>query len=98
MQIYLASVSINLQGVTIEAEHSHADLETAEADKLSGEELEMLKTDNIGVMASKISGVNMISTGQNVAKPVIHGLHSNRILVVNNGIRHEFQNWGIEHA
>ncbi|MEL7148801.1 MAG: TonB-dependent receptor, partial [Bacteroidota bacterium] len=37
-------------------------------------------------------------TGQNIAKPIIHGLHSNRVLIVNNGVRHEFQNWGADHA
>jgi iron complex outermembrane receptor protein len=42
--------------------------------------------------------VNTLNTGQNVAKPIIHGLHSNRVLIVNNGVRHEFQNWGVEHA
>ncbi|MDX1409667.1 MAG: TonB-dependent receptor, partial [Saprospiraceae bacterium] len=31
-------------------------------------------------------------------KPVIHGLHSSRILIVNEGLRHEFQNWGTDHA
>ena len=29
---------------------------------------------------------------------MIHGLHSNRILILNNGIRQEGQQWGQEHA
>ena len=32
------------------------------------------------------------------SKPVIHGLHSNRVLILNNGIRQEGQQWGSEHA
>ena len=29
---------------------------------------------------------------------MIHGLHSNRILTINNGVRQEGQQWGNEHA
>src|SRR5690606_20859395 len=33
-----------------------------------------------------------------IAKPVINGMHSNRVLIVNNGIKQEGQQWGSEHA
>src|SRR5690606_35068735 len=36
--------------------------------------------------------------GNSIVKPVINGLHSNRILILNNGVRQEGQQWGIEHA
>lgn len=45
-----------------------------------------------------LPGVNMLQTGSTIAKPVINGMHSNRILVLNNGIRQEGQQWGSEHA
>ena len=38
------------------------------------------------------------SAGSNVQLPIIHGLSGNRILVLNNGLIHGFQNWGNEHA
>jgi iron complex outermembrane recepter protein len=44
------------------------------------------------------NGVTLLQTGSSIAKPVIHGLHSSRILIVNNGIRQEGQQWGSEHA
>lgn len=47
---------------------------------------------------SRINGVTMLQTGNNISKPVIHGLHSNRILTINNGVRQEGQQWGNEHA
>ena len=47
---------------------------------------------------AKINGVNLLQTGTNIAKPIIHGLHSNRILTINNGVRQEGQQWGNEHA
>jgi outer membrane receptor protein involved in Fe transport len=45
-----------------------------------------------------MTGVAVLQTGSTIAKPVIHGLHSNRLLILNNGIRQEGQQWGSEHA
>ena len=47
---------------------------------------------------SSIPGVNMLSSGPTINKPVIHGLYGNRILTLNQGIRQEDQQWGTEHA
>ena len=49
-------------------------------------------------MVSALPGVSMLQTGTTLAKPVINGMHGNRILVLNNGIRQEGQQWGSEHA
>ncbi|MEL6252163.1 MAG: TonB-dependent receptor [Bacteroidota bacterium] len=98
VEIYLAPEAFDLESVVIEAERSKTNLESLTTQAIRGRELEKISTGSLGEVASSIAGVNMISTGQNVAKPVIHGLHSNRILIVNNGLRHEFQNWGIDHA
>jgi iron complex outermembrane receptor protein len=53
---------------------------------------------NLGDILEKISGVNSIQTGPGISKPVIHGVHSQRILILNYGIRQEGQQWGAEHA
>lgn len=45
-----------------------------------------------------VSGTSMVQTGANVAKPVIQGMHSTRVLIVNNGARQTGQQWGVEHA
>ena len=45
-----------------------------------------------------VPGVSAIHSGPTVAKPVIHGLYGNRILIVNNGVRLEGQQWGTDHA
>ncbi|MEL6925831.1 MAG: TonB-dependent receptor plug domain-containing protein, partial [Bacteroidota bacterium] len=98
MEIYLAEAQYNLEGITVEATRSRADLQTTNSSKLSGDELKVLKSESFGEIASQFTGVSSLNTGQNISKPIIHGLHSNRVLVVNNGIRHEFQNWGVDHA
>lgn len=45
-----------------------------------------------------IPGVESISTGQSIGKPVIRGLSSNRVLVYAQGIRLENQQFGAEHG
>lgn len=52
----------------------------------------------LGDMLQAVNGVTTINNGATIAKPVIHGLHSNRIVMVNNGVRQEDQQWGGEHA
>ena len=47
---------------------------------------------------SKKAGVSQISTGPAISKPVIRGLGFNRIILLNNGIRQEGQQWGDEHG
>lgn len=99
LEIYLApDAAFDLESVVIEAERTKTDIASLTTQSISGRALEKVSTGSLGEVASSIAGVTMISTGQNIAKPVIHGLHSNRILIINNGLRHEFQNWGIDHA
>lgn len=66
--------------------------------ELAGRELEETKGLSLAEALSKLNGVSMLQTGSTIAKPVIHGLHSNRILTINNGVRQEGQQWGNEHA
>lgn len=65
---------------------------------LSEKELKESRGLSLGDGLSKLNGVSTLSTGNNITKPVIHGMHSNRILILNNGIRQEGQQWGNEHA
>lgn len=43
-------------------------------------------------------GISNISTGPAIAKPEIRGLGYNRVVIVNNGIKQEGQQWGDEHG
>ena len=43
-------------------------------------------------------GLSQISTGTGISKPVIRGLGYNRVVVVDQGIRQEGQQWGDEHG
>ena len=61
-------------------------------------ELERKLGQTLGQALEGITGVNNLSTGATISKPIVHGLHSNRLLVMNNGVRQEGQQWGNEHA
>ncbi|MEO9571916.1 MAG: TonB-dependent receptor [Polaribacter sp.] len=47
---------------------------------------------------SKIPGVSTIKIGSGQSKPVIRGLGFNRVVVVQNGVKHEAQQWGNDHG
>jgi iron complex outermembrane receptor protein len=98
IEIFLAPEQYELQGVVVEAVASENDIRTLGSVKLGQEAIQAANSKSLGDVLDQIAGVNTLKTGQNVVKPIIHGLHSNRVLIMNNGIRHEFQNWGEDHA
>lgn len=66
--------------------------------ELKGKELAATRGLSLGESLQRITGVTVLQTGNNIYKPVIQGLHSSRVLILNNGIRQEGQQWGSEHA
>ncbi len=64
----------------------------------TGEELDEKKGGNFGDLLEGVRGVSLLKTGSTISKPVINGLHSQRILLINNDMRMEGQQWGSEHA
>ena len=65
---------------------------------LAGIQLDVLKGATLGDALQNLPGVTTLRTGSSIAKPVIRGLHSNRVLVLNNGVRQEGQQWGLDHG
>ena len=53
---------------------------------------------SLASLLENVSGVSSIQTGTSTAKPVIHGMYGNRILMINNGARQTGQQWGLDHA
>jgi iron complex outermembrane receptor protein len=71
---------------------------TQTKNSLEGQVLEQTRGQNLGESLKSIAGVTTLQTGSSISKPIIHGMHSNRVLILNNGIRQEGQQWGSEHA
>lgn len=71
---------------------------TLQENKLSHKQLENYSSGSLGDALNSISGVSSLNTGNTIVKPMINGLHSSRVVIVNNGVRMEDQEWGSEHA
>ena len=71
---------------------------TASSKLLSKSDLALTKGKGLAEILTAAAGVTMLQTGSTISKPVIHGMHSNRVLMMNNGIKQEDQQWGSEHA
>jgi iron complex outermembrane recepter protein len=46
----------------------------------------------------QISGVNILTTGNTINKPMIHGMFGSRVGIIYDGIQIENQQWGQDHA
>ena len=61
---------------------------------------ELLKNISVNIIdaISKQPGISQLSTGPAISKPVIRGLGYNRVVILNDGVRQEGQQWGDEHG
>ncbi len=65
---------------------------------ISARNLSRIRAENIASTIQNIPGINNLSTGNSIGKPVIRGLTSQSVLVVQDGVKHESQQWGDEHS
>ena len=65
---------------------------------LKDKELDQTRGQSLGEALKLVNGVTTLNTGSTISKPMIHGMQGYRILILNNGIRQEGQQWGNEHA
>jgi iron complex outermembrane receptor protein len=72
--------------------------ETQAHSKLDARALEQQQGQSLGEILRTVAGVSSLNTGSSISKPVVQGLHSDRVLILTNGIRQEGQAWGLDHA
>ena len=60
--------------------------------------LQTTSTNIIDALSKRVPGLTSLSSGPAIAKPIIRGLGYNRVVVVNDGVRQEGQQWGDEHG
>lgn len=89
----IATEEIVVSGGYNATQHENA----VKIDVLKMNPLEIKSTPNFMEMLMKIPGVDMISKGSGVSKPVIRGLSMNDILVLNNGVRFENYQYSSHH-
>ena len=72
--------------------------ESSNEQVLKSATIEKFSNQTLGEALKEVSGVSILKTGSTIVKPVINGLHSNRVPIINNNVRLEDQQWGTEHA
>ena len=67
-------------------------------EKVSREQVLKMPSPSLMSSLSRVPGVNQVSLGPGISKPVIRGLSFSRVLSVYQGARFENQQWGADHG
>ncbi len=96
----LTSAIIENEGVTVTGVAGATSIRKAPVPitKVSKGDLLSTASTNIIDALTRQPGVSQLSTGPAISKPVIRGLGYNRLVVINDGVRQEGQQWGDEHG
>lgn len=99
LTIHLSVIATRLQNVAVRADTLPERLaRVAATSTLDAAALAATRGQTLGETIKNLPGVAVIQFGPSIAKPVIRGLNSQRVLVMNAGLRQEDQQWGTEHA
>jgi iron complex outermembrane receptor protein len=105
LQGELTELNISLRQTAVEAEeivvssgyHATQHENAVKIDVLKVNPHTLKSTPNFMETITRVPGVNMISKGSGVSKPVIRGLSMNDVLVLNNGVRFENYQYSSHH-
>jgi iron complex outermembrane receptor protein len=86
-----------LKDVDIVTKHQDA-RQTQNVQVLDRKEMDKVMGQSLGEQLKQLNGVTSINTGPTISKPMLNGMQGYRILLLNNGVRQEGQQWGFEHA
>ncbi|HET6767984.1 MAG TPA: TonB-dependent receptor [Chitinophagaceae bacterium] len=88
------------QGVTITGVSNATNLKKTPIPVTAIRRAELLQSSSTNIidLLAKKPGISQLASGPGISKPVIRGLGYNRVLVINEGVRQEGQQWGDEHG
>lgn len=99
LTVHLSVATTVLQEVAVRADTLAERLgRVAATSTLDAAALASSRGQTLGETIKNLPGVAVVQFGPSIAKPVIRGLNSQRVLVMNGGLRQEDQQWGTEHA
>ncbi len=84
--------------VVTDARIAHSALPTQRATVLSSAEVDEHRGQTFADALTEVSGVTLLQTGPSLKKPMINGMTGTRLVLRNNNVVQEGQQWGIEHA
>ena len=88
----------NLNEVVVSKLKTNALSATTKIHTLSELQKDRYSSKGLAEALQQISGVNVLSTGNNIGKPVIHGMFGSRVGIIYDGLMLENQQWGQDHA
>jgi iron complex outermembrane receptor protein len=97
LPVALRPLAGTLGEVTATGQRAH-DTPLMQQSSVELRELALTRGQTLAEALQRVPGLRTIQTGPSIVKPVIHGMHSNRVLIYNAGVRQEGQQWGSEHA
>lgn len=98
IQLLLEHHIEDLQAVKVVA-HVHDNSNNSQAaTRINKEKIQSYSGATLGDALASVPGVSALKTGNSVVKPIVHGLYGSRVTIVNDGMRQQDQEWGIEHA
>lgn len=98
LDVQLAQTAIEAEELVVSGGYNSTQHENAvKIDILKMNSNSLKITPNFAEMLTRIPGVDMISKGSGVSKPVVRGMSMNDILVLNNGVRFENYQYSSHH-
>ncbi len=96
----LAASIVENEAVTITAVGTATSIRKAPIPITRVNKAELLATPSTNIIdaISHQPGVSQLTSGPAISKPIIRGLGYNRLVVINDGVRQEGQQWGDEHG
>lgn len=85
-----AVLVVHSAGPDLEDTRARTTLDEAAIERAAG--------DDLAETVAQVPGVRMARGTADAAKPIIRGQHERRLLVLYDGVRHESQKWGPDHA
>lgn len=71
--------------------------DTHAAQILDGDALALARSKGLADALAELSGVSVLRSGSS-AKPIVRGQSGPRVLILLDGVRHESQDWGLDHG
>ena len=95
-----ADTTITLDAVTVTGQHRHDyQMRTSQTEvQITHEFLQQNFAGSLMQTLEAIPGVKAMAIGSGQSKPTIRGLGFNRLAVVEDGVKHEGQQWGDDHG
>ncbi len=88
--------AFNLDEVTVLGHHH--DFSTANVERIDQSYIKENYAGSLAKSLENIAGVNASGIGSSASKPIIRGLGFNRLIVTENGVKQEGQQWGADHG